>query len=74
MHVMKYWPTVLLFLLSAHLIHAQEVLENNPPSVKWYKVKTPHFKVLYPKGFEDQAQRVANTLEHIHNSKSIGCF
>src|SRR5688572_6374118 len=74
MYVMKYWPAFLLFLLSAHLIHAQEVLENNPPSVKWYRVKTPHFKVLYPKGFEEQALRVANTLEHIHDaeSRSIG--
>ena len=62
------------FLLRVTLVHAQEVLENNPPSVKWYRVNTPHFKVLYPKGFEDQAQRLANTLEHIRSAegKSIG--
>jgi hypothetical protein len=53
---------------------AQTVLENNPPSVKWYQVNTPHFQVLYPEGFSDQAQRVANSLEHIRvpEAKSLG--
>ena len=71
---MKYWSVVLLCLCSVHVIRAQEVLENNPPSVKWYRVNTPHFKVLYPKGFEDQAQRLANTLEHIRvaEGKTMG--
>lgn len=52
----------------------QEVLENNPPSVKFYKINTPHFKVLYPKGFDSEAQRMANTLEHIYlpESQSMG--
>lgn len=45
-------------------------MENNPPSVKFYKINTPHFKVLYPKGFEEQAQRVANTLEHIYEPEA----
>ncbi len=49
----------------------QEVLENNPPSVRFYRINTPHFKVLYPKGFEEQAQRVANTLEHIHEPEAL---
>ncbi|HEU5289954.1 MAG TPA: hypothetical protein VFU05_04870, partial [Cyclobacteriaceae bacterium] len=71
---MKYWSVVLLCLVSGHLMQAQEVLENNPPSVKWYRISSPHFKVLYPKGFEDQAQRLANTLEHIRQAegKSMG--
>ena len=60
--------------LVIRFVPAQEVLENNPPSVKWYRVNTPNFRVLYPKGFEEQAQRVANTLEHIRvdESKSMG--
>jgi hypothetical protein len=53
---------------------AQEVLENNPPSLKWYQIKSPHFKIIYPAGFEQQAQRVTNTLEHIYEpeAKSLG--
>ena len=45
---------------------AQSVLENNPTFLKWNQVNTPHFRVLFPQGFEVEAQRVANTLEHIH--------
>ncbi len=53
---------------------SQIVLENNPPSLKWYQVNTPHFRVLYSGGFEVQAQRVANSLEHIREAeaKSLG--
>ena len=71
---MKHSISILFFLFWVCVAFGQEVLENNPPSVKWRKIKTPHFKVLYPQGFEVQAQRVANTLEHIRDaeSKSLG--
>lgn len=48
--------------------------ETNAPGVKWYQLNTPNFRVLYPKGFEDQAKRVANTLETIREpeAKSMG--
>src|SRR5687767_6318485 len=71
---MKHFLPFVVCLFVFRFVSAQEVLENNPPSVKWYKVSTPNFKVLYPAGFETQAQRVANTLEHIRNaeSKSLG--
>lgn len=55
--------------------HSQEIInENNPPSLKWFQVNTPHFRVLFPQGFDVQAQRMANTLEHIHGpeSKTMG--
>ncbi|HEY5746892.1 MAG TPA: hypothetical protein VIU12_12495 [Chryseolinea sp.] len=50
------------------------VLDNNPSSIKWRQVNTEHFRVLYPVGFDEQAQRVANTLERIHDpeAKSMG--
>lgn len=67
---MKYWFSVVVSFLSVFGVEGQEVLENNPPSVKWYRVNTPHFKVLYPEGFEQQAQRMANTLEHIREPES----
>ncbi len=51
---------------------AQETLvnDNNPPTLKWYQLNTKHFRVLYPTGFDAQAQRMANTLEHIHEPES----
>jgi hypothetical protein len=53
---------------------AQTVLENNPTFLKWKQIQTPHFRVLFPDGFDTQAQRVANTLEHIHapEAKTMG--
>src|SRR5690349_7027864 len=54
--------------------HAQTVLKNNPPSVKWYHVATPNFRVLYSDGFEKEAQRVANSLEQVRDAgaQSLG--
>ncbi|HMG89127.1 MAG TPA: hypothetical protein VK589_03680 [Chryseolinea sp.] len=51
-------------------VSGQVVLENNPTSLKWQQVNTKNFRVLFPKGFDLQAQRVANTLEHIHTAES----
>jgi len=51
-------------------LYAQVVLENNPTGLKWYEVNTPHFRVLFPEGFDDQAQRMAHTLEHIHEPEA----
>ncbi len=50
--------------------------ETNAPGVKWYQVNTPNFRILYPKGFEDQAQRVANTMETIREpeAKTMGAL
>ena len=59
----------ILFLLSGRLF-SQTTLDNNPTFLKWYQVNTPHFRVLFPKGFDEQAQRMANTLEHIHGPEA----
>lgn len=70
---MKYaFSILILCLFCCTAAFSQEVLENNPPSVKFYKINTPHFKVLYPKGFDVQAQRMANTLEHIYEPEAKG--
>ncbi|MCU0369419.1 MAG: hypothetical protein MUF39_11385 [Cyclobacteriaceae bacterium] len=51
------------------LAQQSAVLQNNP-SLKWYQLNTPHFKVIFPKGFETQASRMANTLEHIREPEA----
>ncbi len=67
---------IVICLLISTKIFAQEstVNETNAPSLKWNQLNTPHFRVLYPVGFEQQAQRMANTLEHVHGpeSKTMG--
>ncbi len=63
----------LLFLLALSNVNAQTTLPNLPPSIKWKQINTPHFKIIYPQGFETQGQRMANTMEHLYDpvSKSL---
>nr|WP_262908796.1 hypothetical protein [Hymenobacter translucens] len=41
------------------------LLEQNPPSLPWREVRTPHFRVLYPAGLDSTAQRTARRLEQV---------
>ncbi len=47
-------------------------MSTNPTSAKWYQIQTPGFRVLFLKGFETQAQRMANTLETIRVPEAKG--
>jgi hypothetical protein len=49
---------------------SQTVLENNPATLRWEQIDTDHFRVIFPKGFDTQAQRMANTLEHIRSAET----
>ena len=42
----------------------------NPPSVRWSVIETPHFEVIYPREMEPEGQRTANTLEHVYAAVS----
>ncbi|MFD1630299.1 TolB family protein [Pseudopedobacter beijingensis] len=42
----------------------------NPPSVKFNQINTPHFQIIFPSEEEKKAQIVANTLEHVINQVS----
>ena len=61
------WVVGILVFSSVGMLKAQEsrTQQTNPPSLKWYQINTPNFRLLYPKGFEVQAQRMANTMEQI---------
>lgn len=50
------------------------VLDSAPPSIQWNQINTPQFKVVFPEGFEHEAQRTANTLQHLYEpvSQSMG--
>lgn len=41
------------------------VLVNNPTDLKWRQINTPNFKIIFPAGYEKNAQRVANLMETI---------
>src|SRR5258708_19819213 len=73
---MKFISCFVLLTLIGLTLFAQEssVTATNPASLKWYQINTPNFRLLYPKGFDVQAQRMANTLESIREpeAKTIG--
>lgn len=61
-----------LFLLAGHSVTAQSlpILSQNPTSLHWYRLSTPHFRVIYPTGFDSTAQRTANRLERLYEPAS----
>jgi hypothetical protein len=64
--------SLLLIILVSRVALAQEVsVQNtNATTLKWSEIKTPNFNILFPKGFDTQAQRVANTLEFIREPEA----
>lgn len=65
-----------MFLLVVPMTNAQilPILDQNPPSLHWYRLTTPHFRVLYPTGLDSTAQRTARRLESLYEpvSASLG--
>jgi hypothetical protein len=69
---MKTLPVTCLVLLASLSTWAQSlpVLEQNPFSLRWYQVKTPHFRMLYPEGLDTTAQRTIQRLESLYEPVS----
>jgi hypothetical protein len=51
--------TVMLIPFFINLAIAQQ-FGGNAPSIKWLQINTPEIRVIFPKGLEKQAQRVAD--------------
>lgn len=45
-------------------------LEQNPARLRWQQIRTPHFQIIFPKGFDPEAQRMANTMEAVYEPVS----
>lgn len=46
------------------------ILDQSPGRLHWYRLTTPHFRVLYPEGFDTTAQRTAQRLESLYEPVS----
>lgn len=56
--------TIIISIFYSQKVKAQFFnADQNPASLKWKEINTPHFKIVYPLAFEKEAQRMANTLE-----------
>jgi hypothetical protein len=66
-----------LWLMSLAPVVAQEASsssEQNPFGLRWRQIKTDKFKVIFPKGLEQDAQRTTATLETVYEpvAKTLG--
>lgn len=58
--------TTNILCFGAYQLFAQ-VFDNgqNPPGIEWKQINTENFQIIYPTLFEQEAQRMANTLQNI---------
>ena len=54
----------------AVLIAGPSFAQQNPPGLDWRQIQTERFKVIFPAAISADAQRVANTLEHLYGPVS----
>jgi hypothetical protein len=67
---MKYRiPIFAFFVLTFHFSSAQQ-FGGNPSSVKWEQINTDTVRVIFPKGYEAKAQRIANIIHTFQQNYS----
>ncbi|MFA5816577.1 MAG: hypothetical protein WC865_13260 [Bacteroidales bacterium] len=75
--VAKITRYILLSLIIAHLTSLQGFSQDFggfKPGISWQQINTPSIRVIFPKGLESQANRVANNILYLskNNRTSIG--
>lgn len=69
------FASVLLYFGPTHQATAQYyLLGTEPAKVKWNQIKTPHFRVIYPRIMENEGQYVANGLEYVYHPDGRSLF
>jgi len=59
-----YWGLLFLFLIPLNKINAQYYLSgSDPASIKWFKIETDNFRIVFPDSYRDDAQQIAKVLE-----------
>jgi len=59
------WLIIVFFMLSQMTAKAQYYSSGqDPASVQWQQIKTSHFQVIFPEGYQQTAGYVANVLEY----------
>jgi len=48
-------------------LNAQLTPNQNPPGIKWKKIRAEHFDVIVPEELTEEGQRVANTMEYLRD-------
>ncbi len=65
--------SILLSLFFCTTLNAQS-LGGHPSNVKWQEINTKNVRVIFPKGLEDRAFRIANIINYVNanNTYSVG--
>ncbi|MBO0936188.1 hypothetical protein J2I47_06485 [Fibrella sp. HMF5335] len=70
---MRFFPFAFLLLTAFTAVgQGLPILDQNPSSLRWYRINTPHFRVIYPAGFEAPARRTAQRLEEVYEPDGAG--
>lgn len=54
-----------ILLLASIALHAQEGIGLNPPSIKWYHIRTPAGRIIFPRGLDSIAFHTAALMEYL---------
>lgn len=64
-----------IFLISSlpinKIVAQYYVVGQDPASIKWQQLNSPHFKIIFPSNFGDKAKEYVNMLELSHTSVSL---
>ena len=65
---MKYFYTILIIFFKFSLTAFAQEFGGNPPSIKWNQINTTQAQVIFPKGLDSTAIRVANIINQINQA------
>ncbi len=66
----KIHSILLLIFINILMISALSAQKQNPPTIKWKKIDTEHFEIVFPENLKHEGTRVANLLEHVYTPVS----
>jgi hypothetical protein len=58
--------TLLVLAIGTPITYGQQI-GGNPPSVKWKQINTPAARVIFSKGLDSTAERIANVIAHMNS-------
>jgi hypothetical protein len=67
---MRAYPLLLLLFLWGEAAFSQ-AFGANPPSVKWRQVNTSETRLIYPRGLDSTAQRIAGIVHYLNRHTSV---
>ena len=65
---MRRYLVIIFLVILPYLLAAQYYVQGEDPSgIKWRQINTDNFQIIYPSGFETNAQRMASIFEKVYD-------